>query len=317
MSALVKSLAKKLPHPLLLRLHHYYDLKRKSALAHAASKLTSLPLLGTLELGSVKTSDTVFVLGSGSSINNISQRRWEAISRHDSIALNFWLLHSFVPRIYLFENTSKCVDGLVHDIYPNLLQERAADYCAAVKIISEIDSLAPGQLVFNVPAAFHPNLYVGYSTRIAARTESELISGIRYLRGRGIFDHDNHIQWHFKNGGSVTAAVSLAARMNYRRIVLCGIDLGKAEYFYHDAQRYPEACKLEFTPRDQPQLMARRYPWGLPAEEVICHLNQQVLDPAGIELFVENRSSKLFPRLPEASPQLFEELADAPAVTGS
>lgn len=94
MSALVKSFVRKLLHPLLLRLHHYYDLRRKSVLAHAASKLTGLPLLETLELRSAKTSDTVFVLGSGSSVNNISDRKWEAVSRHDSIALNFWLVHS-------------------------------------------------------------------------------------------------------------------------------------------------------------------------------------------------------------------------------
>jgi hypothetical protein len=315
MSAVIKSVVKKLPYPLLLRLHHYHDLRRKSASARAASKLTSLPLLETLDLGSVKTSDTVFVLGSGSSVNNISAHRWGAIKRYDSIALNFWLFHPFVPRIYLFENTIP--DWPAHDVYLGLLQKRAADYRAVVKIISEIHCLTPRQLIFEIPTAFRPNLYVAYSTMIAARTEREIISGIRYLREQGVFDPETHIQWHLKNGGSVTAALSLAACMSYRRIVLCGIDLGMAEYFYQDTQRYPEACKWEFMPRDQPQRMARRYPWGLPATEVIWHLKQQVLDPSGIELFVENRSSKLFPRIPEVPPQLFEEPVQAPPSASS
>jgi hypothetical protein len=315
MSALIKSFVKQLPHPLVLRIHHYYDLRRKSALAHAASKITGLPLLSTLELGSIKTSDTVFVLGSGWSINEISNRRWKAISLHDSIALNLWPIHPFVPRIYLFENTNQS-EGLIHEAFLGVFQKRAADYREVVKIISEIHSLSAGQLVFEMPPGFRPNLYVGYSTTIAAQTEREFISGIRYLRGHGIFDPENHIHWHFKQAGSVVTAISLAARMNYRRIVLCGIDLGKAEYFYHHSERYPEASEWEFTPRDQPHLTARRFSWGLPASVVIRHLKQEVLDPAGIELFVENRSSTLFPHIPEIPPQLFEDLAGAPASAG-
>ena len=309
MSALVKSFVKKLPYPLLLRLHHYYDLRRKSTLAHAASKLTGLPLLQTLDLGATKTSNTVFVLGSGSSVNNIPESRWKAISQHDSIGLNFWLAHSFVPRMYLFENTIQ--DWPAHKALLGLLQARAADYREVVKIISEIDSLSPGQLIFEIPSTLHAHLYVGYSTRIAARTEREFISGIHYLRRQGIFNHENRIHWHLKNAGSVTAAISLATRMNYRRIVLCGVDLGKAEYFYHDPVLYPEACRWAFTPKDQAQVMARRYPWGLPAADVIVHFKEQVLDPLGIKLFVENRGSMLFPRVPEVPQQLFEELAQA------
>src|ERR1035441_1165666 len=99
---MLKTLAKKLPHPLLLRIHHYYDLHRKSILARAVSVRTDLPLLETLDLSRIKTSDTVFVLGSGWSINEIGDERWKVIGRHDSIAMNFWPAHALVPRIYMF-----------------------------------------------------------------------------------------------------------------------------------------------------------------------------------------------------------------------
>jgi hypothetical protein len=42
---------------------------------------------------------------------------------------------------------------------------------------------------------------------------------------------------------------------------------------------------------------------------VIYLFKREVLDPAGIELFVENCSSTLFPRVPQAPPSLFEGLA--------
>jgi hypothetical protein len=314
MSVLIKSIAKKLPHPLLLRLHHYYDLKRKSALAHAASKLTNLPLLETLELGSVKTSDTVFVLGSGWSINEIPNARWEVIGRHDSIAMNFWPLHAFVPRVYLFENVKR-IEGWesIFDELQRLLQRRAQDYRNTIKIISEeLQLFAPRQLVFEVPENFRRNLYIGFSSAVVARTEAELVAGLRYLRRQGLFAPGTHIPWLFKYQGSVIGVLSLAARMGYRRIILCGIDLGKAEYFYHHRERYPETSRWEFVPRDQPHLMARRYAWGLPSQTVIEYFRREVLDPAGIELFVENRSSTLFPLIGEVPPQLFSQLARAP-----
>jgi hypothetical protein len=43
----------------------------------------------------------------------------------------------------------------------------------------------------------------------------------------------------------------------------------------------------------------------VPAQSAIYCFKREVLDPAHIELFVEKRSSTLFPRIPEVPPQLF------------
>ena len=303
---MLKSLAKRLPHPLLMRLHQRYQLARQSALAREISGRTGLPLLKTLDLRPLKSSDTVFVLGSGGSINEIRDERWKVIGRHDSIAMNFWPAHAFVPRIYLFENVPR-IPGceLVFDALQELMRLRAEDYRNTVKIVSELQPLDSRQLILEIPHIFRRNLYVGYSAGVVARTERELIAGLRYLRQKRVFSPSDRIPWHFRYQSSVTAAISLAVRMNYRRIVLCGIDLGSAEYFYQHRQKYPEVCNWEFTPRDQPHLMARRYAWGLPTQDAIYHFKQEILDPAGIELFAENRSSTLFPKIPEVPPQLF------------
>jgi hypothetical protein len=47
----------------------------------------------------------------------------------------------------------------------------------------------------------------------------------------------------------------------------------------------------------------------VPAQQVIRAFKKVVLDPAGIELFVENRSSTLFPAIAETPPQLWESPA--------
>ena len=318
---MIRALAKRLPHPLLMRLHHRYQRRTQSALARAVAERTGLPLLETLDLSQVKSSDTVFVLGSGSSINGISEQRWDTIGRHDTIALNFWPVHWFIPKIHLFENIYATDDSDVEryerlfEAFQSLIRRRGDEYRSVTKIVSELHRLDRKQLILQVPEVFRPNLYIGHSAGVVARNENEFIAGLRYLQRQGIFAPGNHIAWHFKYGGSVIAAMSLAVRMNYRRIVLCGVDLGMAEYFYQDPVLYPESTNWEFAPRGEIHPTTRKLQWLLPSQNAIYCFKQQVLDPASIELYVENRSSTLFPRIPEAPPQLFEQPGRLPEVS--
>jgi hypothetical protein len=102
--------------------------------------------------------------------------------------------------------------------------------------------------------------------------------------------------------------------MQYRTIVLCGVDLNHSEYFYQDAVLYPETASLEFSPRYQPHATNSPMPWRITVESVILEMKRQLLDPAGIRLYVENRSSALWPKIPETPGSLFRtELVTAVA----
>jgi len=276
------------------------------------ARLAHLPLLEALDLSPLKTSDTVFVLGSGWSINDITLERWKIIARHDTIGFNFWPVHAFVPRIFVFESIA--YEGndtwqFMFRMLKKVLERRAEDYANSVKIVTEVQPPAIRQLATELSEKFRKNLYVGYTAPVVARTESELAAGIDYLRKQGEFEVSNRVRWLFKYGGSVLAMLSLATRMGYKRVVLCGIDLGRQDYFYHHRERYPESADWEFAPRSDPHLTTRRLQWMVPAQDVVCEFKRRVLDPAGIALFVENRSSTLYPRVPEAPSSLFEELA--------
>ena len=48
-----------------------------------------------------KKSDTIFVLGSGWSINYVSGEEWNIVSQHDSIGFNWFCKHSFEPTWFL------------------------------------------------------------------------------------------------------------------------------------------------------------------------------------------------------------------------
>jgi hypothetical protein len=315
---LLKSLAKRLPHWLLLRLFHAYYLHGQAKLARDVAVFARLPLLETLNLGPLKTSETVFVLGSGWSINDIAEERWKIIARHDSIGFNFWPVHAFVPRIFVFESLlyeEEKVRQFRFRMLKKVMEQRAEDYANTVKIVTEVQPPSMRQLATELSEKFRKNLYVGYTAPVIARTELELTAGLDYLKKRGEFEISNGVPWLFKYGGSVIAMLSIAVRMGYKRIVLCGIDLGKQDYFYQHRERYPESADWEFAPRRDPHLTTRRLPWMIPAQRVIYEFNRRLLEPAGIALFVENRSSTLFPQLPEAPKALFKELAGgSPAV---
>ena len=50
-----------------------------------------------------KNSDTLFILGSGESINSI--KIWDKIRSHDSIGFNYFIFNNFVPSFYILEST--------------------------------------------------------------------------------------------------------------------------------------------------------------------------------------------------------------------
>lgn len=53
------------------------------------------------EITRLRTSEKLFILGSGLSINEIVD--WAHIAAHDSVGFNFWLIHDFVPDFYFIE----------------------------------------------------------------------------------------------------------------------------------------------------------------------------------------------------------------------
>ena len=230
------------------------------------------------------------------------ERRWDVIVRHDTIGFNFWPVHPFVPRIFVFENLSTSIQQDLYRAFFTTIQRRAQDYRHTVKIATEPYPQSERQLLHELPPGFRENLYVGYTAPVTARSEAELETGIRFLRSRGVFEPGDNLEWLFKYGGSVIAMLSLAVRMNYQRIVLCGIDLGRQDYFYHDRERYPDSADWEFAPRKDVHLTARRLPWMVPAQQVIQRLRRSYTIPLALSSSWRIAAQPCFPRLQKRRP---------------
>ena len=304
MLRVLKSLGAALPYPLFLRIFYLLYARREMRRARAALLRANIPIARAQEFSRRKRSDVLFILGSGSSINNITADRWEAISKHDSLGLNFWVLHPFVPTFYFFESFEVEAQPDFANLLLSAFGRRASDYAGTLKVVMEFDR-RHRQVLDALPQQFRSNLFAASSAPAPARTEEELRYAIRCLEAKRLFAEQEEYGRLFKYASSLSTAIALAAKLRYRKIVLCGVDLRDQRYFFQDTELYPETANITLVPREQAHHLHVRQKWMLPVAEVIRVLRSEILNPRNIDLYVETRSSALFPEIPEAPVGLF------------
>ena len=300
----VKHLLYKLSYPLFLRAYYLKYLLSDLRKEEYCRRELGIHRFIELDLGTVKSSDILFILASGSSINKISLARWDVIARHDSIGFNFWPIHLFVPNMYFMEAIPKNTPHGMFEHFCRIAHQRAKDYTKVIKVVTGLRCALP-EMRFAGSEEWVGPLYTLRSLPVAARTETEFAYGLSYLRSKGLFDAADRINIVFKQASTLSSLIALAIRMKYRTIVLCGVDLNDSEYFYQDPVLYPETASLEFSPRDRPHATNSPMPWRITIESVILEMKRQLLDPTGIQLYVENRSSALWPKISQAPDSLF------------
>jgi len=300
----LQNLLHKSSYPLFLRAYYLKYLLSELRKDEDCRRRLGIRRFVDLDLGSIKRSDTLFILASGSSINQISLARWDAIARHDSIGFNFWPVHRFVPNMYFVETIDQNHPFNMFEPLCRITRKRSRDYEAVTKVVTELRYSYPSGRFAGLEELPGP-WYTLRTFPVAASTEAEFERGLHYLSSKGLFDPADRFNVVFKQASTLSSLIALAIRMQYRAIVLCGVDLNHSEYFYQDAALYPETASLEFTPRYQPHATNSPMPWRITIASVIFEMKRQFLDPAGIRLYVENRSSALWPKIPEAPLSLF------------
>ncbi len=288
-----KSLAFRLPYVLFLPLmlaHQEWEVRGLRALARRAG----LPLFGPLlERRGLPASDTLFVLGSGSSINSYGSSEWSQIADADSLGLNFWILHDFVPTFLAIEwprDAARLVP------MQRALYARADDYLDVPILIKSLAEPWPEAY----PPPVRGNVAFAPYTGLPARTEAELAQTIRVMDRLGMFDPARlRLGLPFYRA-SLSYAVMLALALGYRRIVLCGVDLNHTRYFYEENAAAYGALGREVPSSGQPsdRHLTMDPSLAVPIDRVLYLLDDLLLKPRGVELYVACRTSALHPRLP-------------------
>lgn len=268
------------------------QMRRNAAQARAQSGLQLISHTPAFD----RQSDTLFILGSGASINELDTDFWKYVAKHDSIGFNNWMVHDFVPDFYMrefpleisenknfakiFRENHKKYDHVPFLLRRGFTQRRAAIWPEALALFQ---SLVAGPLclpdVVNVPA----------------ETEAEMRSFCRLWRKLGL--HRN-VDVHIDCRASVSQLIYFGLVQGYRNIVLCGIDLNTKAYFWEDDRWTGSRVNLPPNNSATAQHRTMDPKLGLPIDKIMAAMHDELLKPAGVQLYVARPSSALAAFLP-------------------
>ena len=257
--------------------------------ANAYVRRLGVRRLKDLSTHSWKRGETAFIMGSGPSINELSEQQWQVIGSGTTVGVNWWTEHDFVPDLYVFENLS--------ERHRQMLIARSDDYMNTPMILKQfLTNFSPAvhrqrmeQLAL-LPQDVRSRIHLCSDLLIPGRTEKELRRAYRNVERLGLFQPRERFQWVVKRTSSLTFLIALCLRAGFEQIVLCGVDLDRPGTFYEPEPAVVSGRSLHET--QDPSVKV------LPIVEVVRLLDEEVLKGRSARLFVASRRSLLANHLP-------------------
>jgi len=232
-----------------------------------------------------KTSDTLFVIGSGPSVNNLSEAQWQHIGEHDSIGLNFAFL-TRRPMTYFYlgyepsskDSILKAFSGEVREAYRHtlwFLPTKVLPRLVHPRTISEFFPPEPKLALFDLP----PGLTLD-SDRAFTREDFEFSLNYRGVMGVGLH---------------------LADLMDYKNIVLVGVDLHTFHHFFDEDPVMVEERKIynaKMAAGGKFESMLPKHSKFRRMDEYYYALDELYFCPRGRKLYIANADNMLAPKLP-------------------
>jgi len=252
-----------------------------------------------------RTSDTLFVLGSGETINDHPAEHWDRVGRHDSVGLNFWLLHQFVASAYLFEWVGREATPEVAArlaVRQELLRLRAHDIGDRPVMFRTPAWRAVGDRRLR-PADIEEQLgQAGMNLVVTSDLDFPELDADGFRRATALLRRLHALSpsrtWKYlaSTRGSVLWAVIFGVRMGYRSIVLCGVDLTGVTYFFEDPGAPLRVPGAPLPTNTQPGTIHKTADPARPGAtmpQLLEAMRDEVLDPIGVSLQVGHPDSAL------------------------
>lgn len=244
------------------------------------------------EIMHFKTSDTIFILGSGPSINDIREEQWQYISRHDTVGFNYWFAHNFVPTFYIMQ-------GGKTKRFQKILLDKKNDYKGVPFIIrgswltrdtvdvSFLDLIESDKLYYINEYAIHsecniePNKLINYFAALNLLSENKVHANIPKLYA------------------TVPMIMNLCYMMGYRKIVLCGIDMKDPSHFWDDPAYSVVREKYDLVVSSNSNIMMlndkkiKKYT----VPDAIYAQSDYYKKKNGTQVYIANKNTVLYPRL--------------------
>jgi len=236
-----------------------------------------------------KKSDTLFILGSGSSINDISEDMWQHIKKHDSFGFNFWLIHEYIPNFFMFESRSIGKNGILLE---QLLKNRSKDYNKKKTFVLMKDFKTSTMKCNDIPSEIRSNFMLAPKYNFYGTSQVTFIKSLRLSQKLNLLSH-NIV---YSRRASLFSIIYIGYRLGYKNIVLAGIDLNNTDYFY-DSDDYDQNNVPENFEKGIIHTTARDSDTDFKIDELVYILNDELLAKEDQKLYVLNKNSLLAQKL--------------------
>ncbi|HPZ10415.1 MAG TPA: hypothetical protein PL110_20160 [Candidatus Eremiobacteraeota bacterium] len=267
--------------------------------------------LKDLDITKIKKSDRIFLLASGSTVNDLTPQDWEHIGKYDSIGFNHWLIHDFIPTYYFFE----AIGGTYLDRHNE--QERSSSFniwLTWLKYREEAYAKVPFICDYKVwydytvdfkdlPEKFRDNLYLYAAHGFRATSVSFIKLVLLFCLYMDYFKLFNY-NWIIKHRATINGLITFAMLAGYKEIIIIGADLKSKDYFWEVNPESYNSCPL--PNKGEPEKhhstydvkISKKFHFCLPVDVFMDMLERFILRPYGVKLYIASRKSALYPRFP-------------------
>ena len=182
-----------------------------------------------------KKTDTIFILGSGSTINEIGQEEWLHIKKNTSIGFNYFMFHDFVPDSYLIEPERKKDFERCRNLIRLIKTKKK--YLSKTYVIMHRMGCYQMLKFYLKKNKINYKLFTPFDFGLNSIKKLDKILNSFFLKIINVFFVPA------QGCASVERIVLSAYLSGYKKIVLCGVDLNNNEYFFYQKGKYENILK--------------------------------------------------------------------------
>lgn len=248
-----------------------------------------------------KGSETLFILGGGTSVNSLTPENFETIGQGVSIGINAWAIHDFVPDAYALETAanSNPDDADTSYITKRLTRSEVLHREPRFLFLRPTLPATPRNLVQVPPGLQSVSFMYGRANLITRRTRNIVVDSARLL--------DAYVDGNVPrnvlpdNGATVFRLLYFGILQGFRSIVLVGIDLDHRGYFWQAPEFGGDRAHLARVfdrpigvPHDTLSPETRPFPTDVAIVQIAAMARLQ----RGIQVFAGNQRGSMGGSLP-------------------
>lgn len=174
------------------------------------------------EFKSHKTSDTIFILGSGFSINKVSPEYWDIISGYNSIGFNWFCKHDFEPTFFFIREQANTASRRSKEGKETIdkFRKRVVRYENTVGVICDVSNHSKNAY------KYHKDPKLTMPCLVLKDDKSKKYRNIKNM------DRDPSVKGLIHGTCTIYNILHLVKYLNYKTIAFVGVDLYDSRYFW-------------------------------------------------------------------------------------